>query len=500
MRRFKQITGIVLVAMMALSAAGCGKQTETVEDYGSTAGGSVASGEDAEKDELEEILGEYETDSQGIILGECKDEFQAGTTKVMRDIKEHGECHMDVPIIKAERTTPQNLDAEGYAKKLFGDTARQLSYKPRNPDNLRDWDVELGTEFEFSEEDYWDEKDAKEDTWFAYEGKYNENEYYLLVTYESESGIAGLEMFPKNAGDIIGEGRLSYVTQYDPAYFEIPDVYSPGAQIVFPEHHGYMQEDGEILHMDKETGPEFDIKTNMKDSPNRCTFTDEQLVNHAKDFFEGTLGINISEYAMSSRCSNRFYELYTNIELSDAEAEEDDGNTDEVKKADRVELVFSERNSFPDIDYTSSVRDGYKVSVLTFINGLIVPMSYTDFRNEFGYVNITDSGIVGFKFRWRYLVKERLSDESVLMSFENIMQCMEKALIDSEVLANMTMPNIQFDYMSINYKEVESPDDPDEITLVPALSFDGSVYGNPVYEITLNAIDGSVIEEREVSY
>ena len=249
-----------------------------------------------------------------------------------------------------------------------------------------------------------------------------------------------------------------------------------------------------------ETGPEFDIKTNMKDSPNRCTFTDEQLVNHAKDFFEGTLGINISEYAMSSRCSNRFYELYTNIELSDAEAEEDDGNTEEVKKADRVELVFSERNSFPDIDYTSSVRDGYKVSVLTFINGLIVPMSYTDFRNEFGYVNITDSGIVGFKFRWRYLVKERLSDESVLMSFENIMQCMEKALIDSEVLANMTMPNIQFDYMSINYKEVESPDDPDEITLVPALSFDGSVYGNPVYEITLNAIDGSVIEEREVSY
>ena len=158
MRRFKQITGIVLVAMMALSVAGCGKQTETVEDYGSTAGGSVASGEDAEKDELEEILGEYETDSQGIILGECKDEFQAGTTKVMRDIKEHGECHMDVPIIKAERTTPQNLDAEGYAKKLFGDTARQLSYKPRNPDNLRDWDVELGTEFEFSEEDYWDDE------------------------------------------------------------------------------------------------------------------------------------------------------------------------------------------------------------------------------------------------------------------------------------------------------------------------------------------------------
>ena len=32
MRHFKQITGIVLVAMMALSVAGCGKQTETVEN------------------------------------------------------------------------------------------------------------------------------------------------------------------------------------------------------------------------------------------------------------------------------------------------------------------------------------------------------------------------------------------------------------------------------------------------------------------------------------
>ena len=66
--------------------------------------------------------------------------------------------------------------------------------------------------------------------------------------------------------------------------------------------------------------------------------------------------------------------------------------------------------------------------------------------------------------------------------------------------SNLLVSNIAFNDMNITYEVLESPDKMDEVTFVPALSFYGMSDGITKYEITLNAIDGSVIEEREVSY
>ena len=499
MRRFKQITGIVLVAMMALSVAGCGKnELETIEDYGSTSQESVSSPEDPKQAELEKAIEENATDSQGLIFGECIDEFQAGSIKVTRNITDHGESYMSIPTFKAEKVTVENLDAEGYAKKLFGDTARQLSFKPRNPDNLRSWEQEPSREdIVFSEEEYWEQRDEREDTWFAYEGTYSGKEYYLLVTYESESGIAGLEMFPKNAGDIIGEGKLAYVTQYDPAYFEIPNVYEAGSNILLCERYGYIQDDGEILQMDKETGPEYDLRKNMPVYENRCQFSSSQLENRAKDFFEGTLDIKISEYPVKANCSNRFYEYYLDLGLDEEDQDESEKSD---KTGDMVELVFSSDNNFPDIDYNSTVIDGYSVGIYPVLDQIYLPGSYTDFGYYMGHIDIAEEGIVGFNFRWKYLIKGRLSDDSALLEFENVMECMKKEVTSSEVFANLLVSNIAFNDMNITYEVLESPDKMDEVTFVPALSFYGMSDGITKYEITLNAIDGSVIEESEISY
>ena len=128
MRRYKQITGIILAATMALSVAGCGKnELETIEDYGSTSQESVSSPEDSKQAELEKAIEENATDSQGIIFGECKDEFQAGSVKVTRNITDHGESYMSIPTFKAEKVTVENLDAEGYAESPgLGPAGRRL--------------------------------------------------------------------------------------------------------------------------------------------------------------------------------------------------------------------------------------------------------------------------------------------------------------------------------------------------------------------------------------
>ena len=270
MFRTKKLTKIALAAAMMMSFGGCGKSNpETIEDYGSSSGGTVATVEEGTDEMVEGTSVEIDQDMIDN-AGECKDDFEVGSKKVYRSISDFGISMVTLPSIRAEKVTLDNLDAEGYAKKLFGDSANQLTERPRPTDNYRTWvDNEPGNDLHFSEEEYWEEKESREDIWYAYEGKYQDNDYYLLVTYESETGTAGLQMFPKNAGDVIGESNLAYVNRYDPAMFKTPSIAEGG--IYYFQNVGYIQENGEMVLKGVDFGEAEDIATKMMDSPNRCT-------------------------------------------------------------------------------------------------------------------------------------------------------------------------------------------------------------------------------------
>ena len=488
MFRTKKLTKIALAAAMMMSFGGCGKSNpETIEDYGSSSGGTVAAVEEGTDEMVEGTSVEIDQDMIDN-AGECKDDFEVGSKKVYRSISDFGISMVTLPSIRAEKVTLDNLDAEGYAKKLFGDSANQLTERPRPTDNYRTWvDNEPGNDLHFSEEEYWEEKESREDIWYAYEGKYQDNDYYLLVTYESETGTAGLQMFPKNAGDVIGESNLAYVNKYDPAMFKTPSIAEGG--IYYFQNVGYIQENGEMVLKGVDFGEAEDIATKMMDSPNRCTMSDAQLENRTRDFFEGTLGINISEYPIRYQNNSGIIRMdYFNY---------DNGWPEDETEAEKIELVFSPENNFPFINVDSSVRDGYSVGISADLGGFVDPRNL-DSSAEMGYLNIAEEGIVGFSYKWKYNIKERLSESTTLLEFNTLMECMKEALQNSQTFNDLSTNKMNFENdMVLSFAAVESPDDPHEVTFVPAVTISGWDNMRTSYSITLNAIDGTVISEGE---
>ena len=123
MFRTKKLKKIALAAAMMMSFGGCGKSNpETIEDYGSSSGGTVAAVEEGTDEMVEGTSVEIDQDMIDN-AGECKDDFEVGSKKVYRSISDFGISMVTLPSIRAEKVTLDNLDAEGYAKKLFGDSA-----------------------------------------------------------------------------------------------------------------------------------------------------------------------------------------------------------------------------------------------------------------------------------------------------------------------------------------------------------------------------------------
>lgn len=505
MKRFNRLTGSVLIGAMMLGVAGCGKQNlDTIDDYGSTSGGTVFSEEgstvtvgDGDLGEsIAELGAEPATDEFGqIYFDECVDEFQVGSAKVTRDIKDYGWSQMEMPVFTAERVTAETFDADGYAKKLFGNTAKKLSEKPRPTENYRKW-YEYGFEgtLEYSDEEYWKMIDEAEDIWYAYEGLFEGKEYYLLATFESETYMASLKMFPKDAGSIIGETALPYMTRYDPAYFEMPDVNSGGSYVMLPDRIGYVQENGELIMATSGELQESEIPQELNKKSNRCTLSDSQLENRARDLFEGTLGINISQFPVDVNCSDQYMINMIEESANNTASEEAEGGEYLTEDA-KVELVFTERNNFPNINYDTAVVDGYSVEIIPAINNLSLPHAFSDYGNSMGHIDIAEEGIVGFEYSWRYEFKETLENDSVLLDFKGVMACMKRALEEGEEFANLGVTGMTFNDMYYTYSPIFSAEDFNKVTFVPAVNFMGINNGISNYGLTLNAIDGSVISE-----
>ena len=236
-------------------------------------------------------------------------------------------------------------------------------------------------------------------------------------------------------------------------------------------------------------GEAEDIATKMMDSPNRCTMSDAQLENRTRDFFEGTLGINISEYPIRYQNNSGVIRMdYFNY---------DNGWPEDETEAEKIELVFSPENNFPFINVDSSVRDGYSVGISADLGGFVDPRNL-DSSAEMGYLNIAEEGIVGFSYKWKYNIKERLSESTTLLEFNTLMECMKEALQNSQTFNDLSTNKMNFENdMVLSFAAVESPDDPHEVTFVPAVTISGWDNMRTSYSITLNAIDGTVISEGE---
>jgi hypothetical protein len=170
------------------------------------------------------------------------------------------------------------------------------------------------------------------------------------------------------------------------------------------------------------------------------------------------------------------------------------------RESNKAELVFSSTNNYPLINYASSVRNGYEVAIQPNIAGIEPYLGRTvdgQVESNSGHVDITEEGVIGFFYYWKYYFEEELSSDCELMKFSNIIECFKEDLKENVLLGDYGLSDLYFNDIYLTYAVVSAPDDSGEKSYVPAWSFVGYNNGTPKIIVYINALDGSFVSAEE---
>ncbi len=167
------------------------------------------------------------------------------------------------------------------------------------------------------------------------------------------------------------------------------------------------------------------------------------------------------------------------------------------KKKYKKELVFTTTDTYPVIDFNTSVRDGYEIAIDNTIAGIEPylgrPYQYEEVMNT-GAIDITEEGVIGFNYNWKYCFEEELSHDSELLKFEKVMECFEEGLKDNVMMSDYVSAKLSFNDIYLTYVVVDGSG---EKAYVPAWSFVGYSNGTPKLLVYINALDGSFVSAEK---
>ena len=472
----------MLAAAMALSMAGCGSKGEkaTIEEYGGLQEGEESSRQGSgavsgDPDELRMALAK----KLGVDKLQCNDSFDVNgmpvNIRLDKSLPEVGR----LPSYRIYDMNEARIDEEKIVKNIFGDTGRVLTDEEIRDRQLQDIE---GEDYETSYDD--------SDLGFShmYTGKYMGSDYTLTIS-EWESSIDVI-LEPDNPGEIIGEEDLKYMNVYCPSFFNLVDGVWTKDGMYISNANGNIgfDENGDPIIVTSENVKDYDIAENMKDRPNRCTKSDDELLAETEHFLNEMLGVY-----MPSGTINVYGDIYfdSNIDYEKSKLE---------KENNKAELVFSSTNNYPLINYDSSVRNGYEVAIQPNIAGIEPYLGRTidgQVESNSGHVDITEEGVIGFFYYWRYYFEEELSSDCELMKFSNIIECFKEGLKENVLLGDYGLSDLYFNDIYLTYAVVSSPDDSGEKSYVPAWSFVGYNNGTPKIIVYINALDGSFVSAEE---
>lgn len=397
-----------------------------------------------------------------------------------------------LPSYKAKRTVYDENKEKTLVHSLLGDTAKSI-------------DVDIT--------DYLKRDDALEnhsdnDIVHVYEGSYNGIESRLTYIYTAYDHRLTIEMHPLDAGSFIGEPENKFLSYY---YRDVM------CSLVMPESETRLGQYNDLETNDESSGyndPETadgseemyissediaEINTKLKDLPNRTELSFDGLYDTAYDFTKNTLGYNLAdESALSVYTYGQFFPFdltyyYPYVEKTEIL------NNDFIAQDDScvTELVFSDKQNLnsPEAHTDNLIKDGYQVSITSRIAGILPVINKDDAWNNssHGWINITDKGILGFDFSYCFELEEILSENVQLLDFNVLMECFEKELTDHLNTVDIGLSNIRFEYIHFVYYGIESPDDSNELTFIPAWVISGYNNGMPCLDVIINAVDGSII-------
>ena len=511
----KKVKCVMLAAAMALSMAGCGGkgETGTIEEYGNLQEGVTEEGSESLSKEgtiaVTTESGEEKSDVAkrlGVDKIECNDSFEVSGKMVSIHVNSPLPEFGALPTYKVYKMTPDRLDVASIIKAVFQDGSRELSEEEALREELKEFsdeevegllngkpiEVYEGDNLVYRIEPIEDGENIGGEG-HTYKGKYHGIDY-VLSTFESQDGVS-IVFYPDNPGEFIGEPALKYMNTYYPSKFDATDGYWTKDGYYVPNEHSYLgvDENGEEEYLTSENAMEYDIDENMKDRPNRCGKSDDTLKEEAEYFLSSTLGITMPSGTIDLYGNN---EVYNDIDYEKSNIEQ------EFHKS---ELVFSEDNTFPKVNFNTAVRDGYEIGIMPKIAGLepYAGSDTTEYAPEanYGFINITDEGVVSFSYTWVWDFEEELSPDSELLAFNNVIESFKEGVQENVMITDFSSESISFNDAYLTYVVISSPDGSGEMTYVPAWNFVGYVNGGEKkIFVYINAIDGSFISAEKPEY
>ena len=120
---------------------------------------------------------------------------------------------------------------------------------------------------------------------------------------------------------------------------------------------------------------------------------------------------------------------------------------------------------------------------------------------NYGFINITDEGVVSFSYTWVWDFEEELSPDSELLTFNNVIESFKEGVQENVMITDFSSESISFNDAYLTYVVISSPDGSGEMTYVPAWNFVGYVNGGEKkIFVYINAIDGSFISAEKPEY
>ena len=122
-----------------------------------------------------------------------------------------------------------------------------------------------------------------------------------------------------------------------------------------------------------------------------------------------------------------------------------------------------------------------------------------DYSNMIKAVFVDNDGVFGAQIKISYTFDEQSSEDSALLTFENAMECLKKAVqndLDVEIASHNNGSSILFNDISLRYYPQVSPDDNSEATYIPVwvVNATNKNQGYSDISILINAVDGSLID------
>jgi Uncharacterized conserved protein len=470
----KQNRGKVIAALLLTSIllfTGCGdKKNDYSVDYPSDevseneteSASSEAKSTEASDDEKKKAESDsYYADIKRGGSYSFKSESVAQGGKIKFDLEYEPVEEIDrVPTYKINMIDSSYVKEDDIVKGFFGESATplrdldmiQFTYENDNYDIVYDRLVNVVSNNSFGDSfldlntlDSWIDSDY----FYAhtYEGVYNDITCRLLIAYSYNVNELYLALYPKNIGDVSGNESLT------------------GVEI--------SNSDGTVIIGDFEASRMFNLNENLTDKPNKCTLTDDNIVQVIKDTFQ-KINIDVSADEISL-----YGNTFNNYNIVSAE----NVNTG------KCECIFYNNDTIKFNTLDGAERWGYVVSIKNTINGVPIKninKSTIDYSNsDKNKVYVDNSGVFGFDLTISYSIGETVYDDTMMLDFDDAMKAAEEQ-IQEYMYSDLKTLNV--DSVELQYYPAVDEKDTKKGELVPAWVFNTS---HGYYAIS--AIDGSFV-------